>query len=269
MCRPGPGGHRRTRNSCKAAVLRERMLAGCIRSYSPWWTRGGPAQRGAHAGRRTEIARTGTTPAERRHARRRRRAPPPVEQEGAGGRRTPVDGSDRSGLGLGRRAARRGALRARTPPQNRRAATHATRSGARGAQKLPTAPSGRKPGTQAARRSRAMVPPSRSDGAARTSAAVDRSGPAVEARDQPPGESVRDHARRSSCPPLARPRTPFGWGPKGRWFKSSRPDYCGHRAKGSTPLSPTWRPRYLVGLRALATQEPAAPAIASGICQRA
>jgi hypothetical protein len=26
------------------------MLAGCIRPYSPWWTRGGPAQRGAHAG---------------------------------------------------------------------------------------------------------------------------------------------------------------------------------------------------------------------------
>ena len=90
-----------------------------------------------------------------------------------------VDGSDRSGLGLGCRTARRGALRARSPAQNRRAAAHATRSGARGAQKLQTAPSGRKPGTQAARRSQALAPPSRSDGAARTSAAVDRSGPAV------------------------------------------------------------------------------------------
>jgi hypothetical protein len=56
--------------------LRERMLAGCIRPYSPWWTRGGPAQRRAHAGRRTEIARTGTTPAERRHARRSRQGRP-------------------------------------------------------------------------------------------------------------------------------------------------------------------------------------------------
>jgi hypothetical protein len=40
------------------------VVAGWIRAYSRWWTRGGPAQRGAHAGRRTEIARTGTTPAE-------------------------------------------------------------------------------------------------------------------------------------------------------------------------------------------------------------
>jgi hypothetical protein len=119
----------------------------------------------------------GTTPAERRHARRSCRGRPRrlalwafrrlpqrssvglfpgfrrmrdgmamqelVEQEGAGGRRRPVDGSDRSGLGLGRRTAGRGALRTRTPAQNRRAATHATRSGARGAQKLQTAPSGR------------------------------------------------------------------------------------------------------------------------------
>jgi hypothetical protein len=114
----------------------------------------------------------------------------PVEQERGGGRRRPVDGSDRSGLGLGRRTARRGALRARTPAQNRRAAAHATRSGARGAQKLQTAPSGHKPGTQAARRSQGLAPPSRSDRAARTSAAVDRRGPAVEARDQPPGKSV-------------------------------------------------------------------------------
>ena len=46
MRTPGPGGHRRTRNSCKATVLRQRMLAGCIRTYSPWWTRGGPAPEG-------------------------------------------------------------------------------------------------------------------------------------------------------------------------------------------------------------------------------
>jgi hypothetical protein len=116
-----------------------------------------------------------------------------VEQERDGGRRRPVDGSDRSGLGLGRRTARRGALRARTPAHNRRAATHATRSGARGTQKLQTAPSGRKPGTQAARRSQALAPPSRSEGAASTSAPVDRSGPAGRREisrlgsSQPPG----------------------------------------------------------------------------------
>lgn len=221
----------------------------CLPGVSARIRRGGPVvdpRRGAPTpAAAPRSPGTGTTPAERRRARRRRRGPPPdvcaslgayappralqfqalprvppdarcmvmrelVEQEGAGGRRRPVDGSHRSGLGLGRRTARRGALRARIPAQNRRAATHATRSGARGAQKLQTAPSGRKPGTQAARRSQAMAPPSRLDGAARTSAPVDRSGPAVEARDQPPGESVPDHARRSSCPPLARPRTPFG-----------------------------------------------------------
>ena len=111
-----------------------------------------------------------------------------VEQERAGGRRRPVDGSNRSGLGLGRRTARRGALRARTPTQHRRAAAHATRSSARGAQKLQTAPAGRTPGTQAARRSQALAPPARSDGAARTSAPVDRSGPCL-------SESLRRSAR--------------------------------------------------------------------------
>jgi hypothetical protein len=149
----------------------------------------------------------------------------PVEQERDGGRRRPIDGSDRSGLGLGRRTPRRGALRARTPAQNRRAAAHATRSGARGAQKLPTAPSGRKPGTQAARRSQALAPPSRSDRAARTSAAVNRSGPAAEARDQPPGESARGQVWRGPVALASNGSwTPFDWGPKGRWFKSSRPD---------------------------------------------
>jgi hypothetical protein len=147
-----------------------------------------------------------------------------VEQERDGGRRRPVDGSDRSGLGLGRRTARRGALRARTPTQNRRAAAHATRSGARGAQKLQTAPSGRKPGTQAARRSQALAPPSRSDGAARTSAAVDRSGPAMEARDQPAGESVSDTCKAVQLSSTRTARTLFLLGAEGRWFKSSRPD---------------------------------------------
>jgi hypothetical protein len=41
---------------------REVVRAGWTRPYSRWWPRGGPAQRGAHAGRRTEMARTGTNP---------------------------------------------------------------------------------------------------------------------------------------------------------------------------------------------------------------
>ena len=194
-------------------VSREVLGAGWTRPYSRWWTRGGPAWRRAHAGRRTGSSDGDQTPAERGRYKEKtpcrprrvsttrglRRLPQRssfglhprfrrmrdgkamqqlVEQERAGGRRRPVDGSNRSGLGLGRRTARRGALRARTPTQHRRAAAHATRSGARGAQKLQTAPAGRTPGTQAARRSQARAPPARSDGAARTSAPVDRSGPA-------------------------------------------------------------------------------------------
>src|SRR5687767_5517127 len=50
-----------------------------------------------------------------------------VEQELAGGRRSTGYGSDQSGVGLGRRAARRRALRAGTPAWNRRAAAQAAR----------------------------------------------------------------------------------------------------------------------------------------------
>src|ERR671910_486243 len=59
-----------------------------------------------------------------------------LAQEFGGGRRTSADGSNQSGLGLGRRTARPGALRARTPAQNRRAATHAARPRARLPQNL-------------------------------------------------------------------------------------------------------------------------------------
>jgi hypothetical protein len=48
-----------------------------------------------------------------------------------------------------------------------------------------------------------MAPPSRSDGAARASAALDRSGPTAEARDQRPGESV-SVTRRAVQPPSPR-----------------------------------------------------------------
>jgi hypothetical protein len=54
-----------------------------------------------------------------------------VEQELAGGRRSSGHGSDQSGVGLGRRAARRRALRAGTPAWNRRPAAPATRPSAR------------------------------------------------------------------------------------------------------------------------------------------
>jgi hypothetical protein len=59
------------------------MLAGRIRPYSRWWTRGGPAQRGAHAGRRTEMARTGTNPGAAPCTKKTPRPPPmSVHHEG-------------------------------------------------------------------------------------------------------------------------------------------------------------------------------------------
>jgi hypothetical protein len=63
------------------------MLAGCIRPYSRWWTRGGPAQRGAHAGRSTEIARTGTNPGAAPSKKDAAAAPTSVHHEG---RRAPL-----------------------------------------------------------------------------------------------------------------------------------------------------------------------------------
>jgi hypothetical protein len=70
-----------------------------------------------------------------------------------------------------------------------------------------------------------VAPPWRSNGAAKTSAAVDRSGPAVEARDQPPGESVNDHVQGGLVA-----------------FASHGPGRCsagGQKVAGSNPVAPT------------------------------
>jgi hypothetical protein len=80
-----------------------------------------------------------------------------VEQEPAGERRTSGHGSDQSGVGLGRRAARRRALRAGAPAWNRRAAARATRPSARLPPEESTARTGPKPGAPAARGSQAVA----------------------------------------------------------------------------------------------------------------
>jgi hypothetical protein len=71
----------------------------------------------------------------------------------------------RSRVGLGRRAARRRALRAGASAWNRRAAAQATRPSARLPQNEQTARTGRKPGTQAARPGQAVATAPGTDGA--------------------------------------------------------------------------------------------------------
>jgi nitroimidazol reductase NimA-like FMN-containing flavoprotein (pyridoxamine 5'-phosphate oxidase superfamily) len=97
-----------------------------------------------------------------------------IEQELGGGRRSTGHGSDQSGVGLGRRAARRRALGAGTPSRNPRAGAHATRPSARVTENEQTARTGRKPGTQAARRSQAVAQAPGADGATRPPSAVAR-----------------------------------------------------------------------------------------------
>jgi hypothetical protein len=99
-----------------------------------------------------------------------------VEQELAGLGRSSGHASDRSDVGLGRRAARRRALRAGAPTCNRRPAAPAARPSKRLPQIEQAARTGRKRGTQPARRSQAVAPAPRADGATQPPVVLTRVG---------------------------------------------------------------------------------------------